>query len=41
VGDPLAPGTSWPIAFAVWLGSEENRGGKKHYAPWQTLVVEA
>ena len=24
---PLAPGTSWPIAFAVWLGSEENRGG--------------
>ena len=41
VGDPLAPGTSWPIAFAVWLGSQENRGGRKHFADWQTLVVEA
>jgi hypothetical protein len=40
VGDPLAPGTSWPIAFAVWLGSQENRGGRKHFADWQTLVVE-
>jgi len=40
VGDALEPGTSWPIAFAVWLGSEENRGGKKHYATWQTLVIE-
>lgn len=41
VGDPLAPGTSWPVAFAVWLGSQENRGGRKHFADWQTLVVEA
>jgi Ethylbenzene dehydrogenase len=41
VGEPLAPGTSWPIAFAVWLGSEENRGGRKHIAEWQTLVLEA
>jgi hypothetical protein len=41
LGDTLAPGTSWPIAFAVWLGSEDNRGGKKHYANWQTLVIEA
>jgi hypothetical protein len=40
VGDPLAPGTSWPVAFAVWLGSEENRGGRKHYANWQTVVLE-
>jgi len=40
VGDPIAPGTSWPIAFAVWLGSQENRGGRKHYADWQTLIVE-
>ena len=40
VGDALAPGTSWPIAFAVWLGSQENRGGRKHFADWQTLVVE-
>ena len=41
VGEPLAPGTTWPISFAVWLGSEENRGGRKHIANWQTLVLEA
>ena len=41
VGSPLDPGSSWPIAFAVWLGSEENRGGRKHIANWQTLVIEA
>lgn len=41
VGSPLAPGTSWPIAFAVWEGSDENRGGRKHIANWQTLVLEA
>jgi hypothetical protein len=40
VGAPLAPGSSWPVAFAVWLGSEENRGGRKHFANWQTLVLE-
>ena len=41
VGAPLEPGSSWPVAFAVWLGSEENRGGRKHIANWQTLVLEA
>lgn len=41
VGEPLAPGTSWPVAFAVWLGSQENRGGRKHIANWQTLVLES
>jgi hypothetical protein len=40
VGEPLAAGTSWPVAFAVWLGSEDNRGGRKQIADWQTLVVE-
>jgi hypothetical protein len=40
VGAPLEPGSSWPIAFAVWLGSAENRGGRKHIANWQTLVLE-
>ncbi|HXG76813.1 MAG TPA: ethylbenzene dehydrogenase-related protein [Gaiellaceae bacterium] len=40
VGGPLAPGTTWPIAFAVWAGSEENRGGRKHIANWHSLVVE-
>lgn len=39
VGEPLAPGTSWPISFAVWLGSRDNRGGRKHIANWQTLVL--
>lgn len=41
VGEALAPGTTWPVAFAVWLGSEENRGGRKHIANWQTLLLEA
>jgi hypothetical protein len=41
VGEALAPGTTWPVAFAVWLGSRENRGGRKHIADWQPLVVEA
>lgn len=40
VGEPLAPGTSWPISFAVWLGSRDNRGGRKHIANWQTLMLE-
>lgn len=40
IGEPLAPGTSWPVSFAVWLGSRENRGGRKQIASWQTLVIE-
>lgn len=41
VGAPLAPGTTWPIAFAVWQGSDENRGGRKHISLWHTLQIEA
>jgi len=41
VGEALAPGTTWPIAFAVWLGSDENRGGRKHISTWHTLEIEA
>jgi hypothetical protein len=41
VGDALSPGTTWPIAFAVWLGSDENRGGRKHISNWHTLEIEA
>lgn len=41
VGDPLAPGTSWPVSFAVWLGSDENRGGRKHIANWLPFEIEA
>lgn len=41
VGEALAPGSSWPVSFAVWLGSEENRGARKQIGDWQTLVLEA
>lgn len=41
VGEALAPGTSWPVAFAVWLGSQDNRGGRKHIANWHTLAIES
>jgi hypothetical protein len=41
VGEALAPGTSWPVSFAVWLGSEENRGARKQIANWQSLVLES
>jgi hypothetical protein len=40
-GDPLEPGSVWPIAFAVWLGDRQNRGGRKHYANWVDLELEA
>ena len=40
-GQTLEPGTRWPIAFAVWLGSHGNRGGRKHYADWTTIEVRA
>lgn len=41
IGEALTPGSSWPVAFAVWLGSEDNRGGRKQIAQWQTLTFEA
>jgi hypothetical protein len=40
-GDPILAGSSWPVAFAVWLGSRGNRGARKHFASWITLDVEA
>lgn len=40
VGEALSPGSTWPIAFAVWLGSDENRGGRKHISAWHTLEIE-
>lgn len=30
----LQPGTSVPIAFAVWDGGGQQRGGRKHYIDW-------
>jgi hypothetical protein len=40
-GDALRPGTTWPLAFALWAGSERNRGGRKHFANWVALELEA
>lgn len=40
-GDPLEPGSIWPVAFAVWMGSEKNRDSRKHYANWLELELEA
>ncbi len=40
-GSRMEPGSRWPAAFAVWLGSEENRGGRKHISDWQTIALEA
>lgn len=34
VADPIRPGSTWPVAFAVWLGGRGNRGGRKHWALW-------
>lgn len=40
-GDRLEPGSVWPIAFAIWLGDRQNRGGRKHFANWVDLELEA
>jgi hypothetical protein len=41
IGEPLRPGSSWPVAFALWLGQQGNRGGRKHFANWLQLRLEA
>lgn len=39
---PLAPGVVHKCTFAVWQGSNKERGGLKAYGPvWQTLEIEA
>jgi complex iron-sulfur molybdoenzyme family reductase subunit gamma len=39
---PLAPGVTHKCTFAVWQGSNKERGGLKAYGPvWQTLEIEA
>jgi hypothetical protein len=40
-GAPIEPGSTWPVAFAVWLGSRDNRGGRKHFADWVQCDVES
>ncbi len=41
IGEALTPGSTWPVAFAVWLGDQSNRGGRKHYVDWAQLSLEA
>jgi DMSO reductase family type II enzyme heme b subunit len=39
---PLAPGLTHKCTFAVWQGSNKERGGLKAYGPiWQPLEVES
>jgi hypothetical protein len=40
-GQPLEPGSRWPVAFALWLGSNGNRGSRKQYADWLELEIVA
>ncbi|MEW6581572.1 MAG: ethylbenzene dehydrogenase-related protein [Actinomycetota bacterium] len=40
-GAALVPGSSWPVAFALWLGDRGNRGSRKQFADWVTLEVAA
>lgn len=40
-GAQLEPGSVWPVAFALWLGSRGNRGSRKHFANWVRCELEA
>jgi len=33
-GDDIGEQLAVPIAFALWIGSDDNRGSRKHYADW-------
>lgn len=37
--NPIPNGGQTSIAFAVWNGSDQDRGARKHYFPWVPLVV--
>jgi mono/diheme cytochrome c family protein len=37
---PLEPGSTVPVAFAVWNGSAGDRDGQKSVTIWQALVLE-
>jgi DMSO reductase family type II enzyme heme b subunit len=39
-GVTLAPGTTVPVAFAVWNGSAGDRDGKKSVTIWQELHID-
>ncbi|MGE0135032.1 MAG: ethylbenzene dehydrogenase-related protein [Dehalococcoidia bacterium] len=37
----VEPGETRNVAFAVWNGDSGQRGGRKQYAPWAPIEVEA
>lgn len=37
----LTPGVLTQVGFAVWNGEKQNRGARKHYAPWTPMTIEA
>ncbi len=37
----VAPGETRGVAFAVWSGSNDQRGARKQYAPWTSMTIEA
>lgn len=39
IGTAIAPREPWSVAFAVWLGDRQNRGGRKHYVDWVSLEL--
>ena len=39
-GARIEPGSTWPVAFAVWSGSRGNRGGRKQFADWVAVTLE-
>lgn len=39
-GAALRAGEDWWVAFAIWLGDRDNRGGRKHYVDWVPLRLE-
>lgn len=39
IGDPIAPGSVWPVSIAVWQGSGENRGARKHWGNWVSCAL--
>lgn len=40
IGAALEPAQAWSVAFAIWLGDQQNRGGRKHYANWIPFALE-
>lgn len=38
-GERLSAGSVWPVGFAVWLGSMDNRGGRKHWSNWVSVSL--